>query len=283
MKIDRLMRAPVEVAARSSRTLFDGELERAVERLVAGPLPELVARAVVEQRVVERIVHSDPEVPRTAEQLARRLVKSSEFEAVLSDLLESPALRKAMAHQAVGFGAELATSVRERAARLDDRVERIAHRVVRADPPAASARRYAGVVTRLAAFVVDAVLVQAVFLVGIGTLALLGALVGARWHDAWVITAASAVWSLWTIAYFAGFWTTIAQTPGERLLGVRVVARDGRPPSVLRALARVVWIVIAVAPFLLGLLPALFDGRRRAVQDFVTGTTLMRVTTGASA
>jgi len=61
-------------------------------------------------------------------------------------------------------------------------------------------------------------------------------------------------------------------TPGKRLLGLRVVARDGRPPSWGRSLARAL-LALASAAFLgLGFLLALFTRSGRALHDLLAGT-----------
>jgi uncharacterized RDD family membrane protein YckC len=70
------------------------------------------------------------------------------------------------------------------------------------------------------------------------------------------------------------FWTVAGQTPGMRVMGLRlVVGRDGNQrPGAGRALLRVAALAIAIVPFFAGFLPVLFDGRRRAIQDMVAGT-----------
>jgi uncharacterized RDD family membrane protein YckC len=59
-----------------------------------------------------------------------------------------------------------------------------------------------------------------------------------------------------------------------RLAGLRV-AHSGRPPGIARSAARYVALLAATFPLLLGLAPILFDRRRRGLQDFVAGTTVL--------
>ena len=58
-------------------------------------------------------------------------------------------------------------------------------------------------------------------------------------------------------------------------MGVRVQARSGAPPSAFRSLLRLAGLILAIIPFFAGFLPALFDHRRRALPDFVAGTTVV--------
>lgn len=61
-------------------------------------------------------------------------------------------------------------------------------------------------------------------------------------------------------------------TPGKRLLGLRVVAGDGRPPSPGRAAARSALALLSLSLAGLGCLLALFARSGRALHDFLAGT-----------
>ena len=131
---------------------------------------------------------------------------------------------------------------------------------------------YAGLATRAVALGIDAVLSQASFLVGVALVGLAGSLVGDL-RPQWLVTVLAGVgWALTGTFYFAGFWTVTGQTPGMRLMGVRVVARDGAPPHLGRALVRVVGLVLAIIPVFAGFIPVVIDDRRRALPDFLAGT-----------
>ena len=56
------------------------------------------------------------------------------------------------------------------------------------------------------------------------------------------------------------------------LLGLRVQGPNGRKPGLLRSLVRLVGLWLAIALAFLGFLPVLVDDRRRALQDFLSGT-----------
>ena len=92
----------------------------------------------------------------------------------------------------------------------------------------------------------------------------------------WLVDALAAVgWSLVVVGYFVGFWSTVGQTPGMRLMRVRVVSESGQAPSGWRSLIRLVGLALAVILLFTGFLPALVDARRRALQDFLAGTTVV--------
>lgn len=61
-------------------------------------------------------------------------------------------------------------------------------------------------------------------------------------------------------------------TLGKRLVRIRVVAADGRPPGIARSAARSAWAVASLALLGLGLLPALLAGSGRALHDLLAGT-----------
>jgi uncharacterized RDD family membrane protein YckC len=75
--------------------------------------------------------------------------------------------------------------------------------------------------------------------------------------------------------YFVLFWSSAGQTPGMRLLRLRVRTAAGDPPSVGRSIVRVIGLVLAIVPLFLGFVPVLFDERRRGLADFMAGTTVV--------
>lgn len=137
----------------------------------------------------------------------------------------------------------------------------------------ASERRYAGVVSRGAAFAVD--IAVAVFactvgflfvrstLVAIGVLSAVGDSSGAVGY----VTALPLVF----MAYCAAGWTLAGKTYGMMLLGLRVVTRDGSTPSALRSLARAAgyW-VSAIA--MIGFAWIAIDRRNQGFHDKIAGT-----------
>ena len=69
--------------------------------------------------------------------------------------------------------------------------------------------------------------------------------------------------------YFVLFWSATGQTPGMRLMRLQVIDRTtARRVHFFRALIRLGGLVLAIIPLFAGFLPVLFDGRRRALQDY---------------
>ena len=62
--------------------------------------------------------------------------------------------------------------------------------------------------------------------------------------------------------YFVGFWSTAGQTPGMRLLGLRVVSYAHAPLGVGRSAVRLFGLALSIALCFTGFLPALVDGRQ---------------------
>ena len=74
-----------------------------------------------------------------------------------------------------------------------------------------------------------------------------------------------------SIAYNVGFWMLSGQTPGKRVLGLRVMRRDGTRLRAGNALLRYVGYWIS-AIFFLGFLWILFDNKRQGFHDKIAGT-----------
>jgi uncharacterized RDD family membrane protein YckC len=133
---------------------------------------------------------------------------------------------------------------------------------------------YAGLVTRAIAFAIDVALIDlaaaiVAIVVGLG--------VSAFDLPDVVVTITIAVCGLaylaWTVGYFAMFWSTTGQTPGARVMGLRVVCAVGGEPVRLRsAVVRLAGMVLAALPLFAGFLLILVDDRRRGLQDRLART-----------
>jgi uncharacterized RDD family membrane protein YckC len=273
---------PVGQLLRPVRAVAGPTAERAVDAVLAGPLPEAVARSALEHRVAERVldeVLADVDVERLlrgllASPTAERILRSPEFDRLLTDILERPQVRQALTHQSTSMAAEAVAAARARAVHSDDALERAPRRWLNR-PARMHAVPFAGLATRGLALAVDALVVNLFFLTGAGLLGLVSSLVG-ELRPAWLAAAlAGAAWLALNVAYFAGFWATVGQTPGMRLLRLRVVDRSGTAPGFVRSMARFVGLVLAIVPCLAGFLPALVDGKRRALPDFLAGTVVV--------
>ena len=136
---------------------------------------------------------------------------------------------------------------------------------------------YAGFVTRAIAFAVDVALVD---LAAVIVAIVVGLGVSAFNVSDVVLTisvvAGGVAYLAWFVGYFAMFWSTTGQTPGARLMGVRVVCAGGGEPVRLRAaIVRLVGMALAALPLFAGFLLILVDDRRRGLQDRLARTVVV--------
>ncbi len=142
---------------------------------------------------------------------------------------------------------------------------------------AVSVSPYAGLASRTLAFGVDAGIINGVaFITGL----IVGAGLSLLQVPSGVESALAALGGLlavvWAIAYFVFFWSASGQTPGNRLLDIKVrMADENRPPSPRRAFLRVVLLPLSAIPLCAGFLLILVDRRRRALHDCIAGTVVV--------
>ena len=82
----------------------------------------------------------------------------------------------------------------------------------------------------------------------------------------------AAAYVLGTIGYFVLFWSTVGQTPGARVMRIRVITTDQTKLRPRRALVRFAGVLLGAIPLFAGYLLVLFDGRRRAFADRLART-----------
>lgn len=139
----------------------------------------------------------------------------------------------------------------------------------------------AGVGSRALAYLADLLLLALAWAVAIVAFSVVAPLIDV-WGELSAVARVAAVvavffvqWGYWTVAevFFKG------QTPGKRLLGIRVVRQDGSPvglfESAVRNLLRLVDFLPALYP--VGLTTMLIDRQNRRLGDLAAGTVLVRV------
>jgi uncharacterized RDD family membrane protein YckC len=272
----RLALYPARAAARASRDRIEAAAEdwltgpegtQALDRLLAGPLPEELARQIVQHRVLERMA-GEIVAKGGADRFANQALQSPDLRALTHrlarEIAASPELRELVAGQARGLGHELAEGARGRAVTLDGRID------LRHEPKTPG---YGGVATRAIALTIDAALLTVVAAAVSAMLTLVASLVGSL-HPAWLVGLLLAIgWSLFAGAYFAGCWALAGQTLGMRVMHLRV-RHAGATPSLPRSLLRVAGLWLSIVLCFLGFVPVLFDRRRRGLADWLAGTTV---------
>lgn len=141
---------------------------------------------------------------------------------------------------------------------------------------------YAGLATRTLAFALDAAIINAIawfvaLVVGL-CLSLLD--IPGRIEGLLAAIGAGLI-LLWTVAYFTYFWSATGQTPGNRVMRIRVEdARTGGTIHARRAFVRFWALLLAAIPLCAGFLMILVDRRRRGLQDVLVHTEVVHVPAG---
>ena len=93
-----------------------------------------------------------------------------------------------------------------------------------------------------------------------GNIGLLAALLG------------GAAWIAWSALYFTVFWSLTGQTPGDRLMGIRVYSETADRIRIRQAFVRYWAMLLAALPLGAGFIPVLTDDRRRGLHDRIANT-----------
>jgi uncharacterized RDD family membrane protein YckC len=134
-----------------------------------------------------------------------------------------------------------------------------------------------GLVTRTLAFAIDAAIVNLVAIVTAAIAGLVASVLGVHGDllRNVAIALGGAGYVLWTVGYFVVFWSTTGQTPGDRVLRIRVRTASGEPLRPRRAALRFAGLVLAAIPLFAGFLPILVDDRRRGLHDMLARTVVV--------
>jgi uncharacterized RDD family membrane protein YckC len=270
--IDRAVEAAAEeamVAAVESEAV-----ERALTRVLQGPLVEEAARGALESDTVKQAL-VDALDSEMVDEVWRRLLASDEAQRLVERIAEAPEIRAAISAQSVGFIEDLGHTIGDTTRRLDDVVEGAARRVTfrkrRSEPTERS-----GALTRLLALGLDLLIVNLAF----SGMAAIVALIGSFFSGTGIglsgpaLALGSATWIALAGLYLVTFWSLAGQTPGMRFFGLRLATVGrGLPPR--KSLRRLVGLFLAALPFGLGFLGVLFDERRRGWQDRLAGVDVL--------
>jgi hypothetical protein len=143
----RLAAEGAGVRARA-RSVLERRAEDAVDWLLAGRLPDAVARSAIEHQVAERIAAElveslDLELAVTAaldnettERLVQAVLVSPAMQRTIEYVASSPEVRAALTAQSTGLAEEMVSGVRTRAETFDDVAERTVRGWLRRPRPA---------------------------------------------------------------------------------------------------------------------------------------------------
>jgi uncharacterized RDD family membrane protein YckC len=135
---------------------------------------------------------------------------------------------------------------------------------------------YAGFASRFLSFVVDMIIITAIFLLVLAAISfaatvLTGKTIAFHRGDIWVIIG----YVVWAFIYFARSWGANGRTAGMALFGVQVVRDDGGDVSERKAALRTLVFPLSFLLLGLGFLGIVFGDRRRALHDVLAGTTVI--------
>jgi uncharacterized RDD family membrane protein YckC len=147
-------------------------------------------------------------------------------------------------------------------------------------PPAVASEslqgHYAGFASRFLSFVVDMVIITAIYLLVLAAISfsariLTGKDIAFHRGDIWVIIG----YAIWAFIYFARCWGANGRTAGMAVFGVQVLRDDGGDVSGRKAALRALAFPLSFLLLGLGFLGIVLGDRRRALHDVIAGTTVI--------
>jgi uncharacterized RDD family membrane protein YckC len=244
-------------------------VERAIARVLEGPVIEEAVKGALDSAQVKKALLEtlDSEL---VDEVWRRLLASQQTQQLVERIAEAPEVRAAIASQSIGLLGDIGRQIAKLARDLDDSVERILRRLFfRRRRPLPTNR--AGLVTRAAAFLIDAVIINLFFTVLAGAVTLLATFFGGSGDGVpkGALAAGSFIWLAVVGSYLVGFWSLAGQTPGMRFLGIRL---NERRLPLRRSVKRLIGIGLSVVTFGIGFLGVVFGESRRGWADRMGGT-----------
>ncbi len=146
------------------------------------------------------------------------------------------------------------------------------------DAGAAPASRYAGIVTRGVAVVIDGAALALTFSILTASIGLaLSLFIDVDAGATATVIGAVGGWAVLVSAYFTVCWSQGGQTLGMRLMGIRVERTSGGSDKLgaLRAFLRFIALSAQIGPLFPGLLLVLVTRDRRAAHDLLTRTAVV--------
>jgi uncharacterized RDD family membrane protein YckC len=135
---------------------------------------------------------------------------------------------------------------------------------------------YGGLITRLISWALDLLLINLVAIItGLGAQLIASIFPITHNLKPLFVAIAGGVYVLWTAAYFVGFWSTTGQTPGARVMQVRLVSATGEKVKPVRALVRWIGMNLAMVPLPWGFVPIPF--KRLGFPDWLAHTRVIEV------
>jgi uncharacterized RDD family membrane protein YckC len=142
--------------------------------------------------------------------------------------------------------------------------------------PASYQGRYAGSVSRFAAYAIDLAASTAVFSLALAAISYAVHIVTGHdvsWNRSNIVVAV--IFVVWQFVYFGYSWAMSGRTFGMALLGIRVVGADGSVLEPRRGVVRALVFPLSFLLFGLGFLGILVQREHRALHDLIAGTAVI--------
>jgi uncharacterized RDD family membrane protein YckC len=258
--VDRALDEAVEEAI--VRALSSPAVGRAIERAMAGHAEAAGLSSEEMARIVKQVLESE-----AAAQAWGEVLGSREVQMLIERIAEAPEIRSAIAAQGAGLITDIGVKLTRLTEAFDDALERI----VRHHEPDSETNQ-AGLATRLVAFAIDFGLLFAIYSLASGVIASV-----VSFSFGGTLSLAGAI-AIGVVAYLLGgailvlFWALGGQTPGMRVLSIRLMQDGSRDVTLGRAIKRLFALALALLPLGLGYFWILRNPSRHAWHDTMTGT-----------
>ena len=268
--IVRALESPA-VGRALARALQTEAASETIESVLTSPA---IARAVASPEVEQAIIAALDS--QTTERVWRHILSSDEAQMLVERIAEAPEVRAALASQGVGLIDDIGRGVREFADRVDAALDMVVARV-RGPRPAPPGPQRVGLITRTVAALLDGGIVNLSLL---AVSALFGVTIGGVVCDdenpsGAAIAAGGAAWLILGATYLTFFWALAGQTPGMRLLSIRVAADGERKLGTRRALRRLWGTALSVLSLGIGFALIAWSPDRRSLADRIAGTNVI--------
>lgn len=261
--VDRALDEAVEEAI--LRALRSPAVGRAIERAMAGHVEAAGLSSDELARIVKQALETE-----AAGQAWDEVLESRELQMLIERIAEAPEIRSAIAAQGAGLVTDIGVKLTRLTEAFDDALERI----VRHREPDSETNQ-AGLATRLVAFSIDFGLLFALYSLASGVIA---SVVSFAFGS--TLTLAGGI-VVGVTGYLLGgailvlFWALGGQTPGMRVLSIRLVQDGSRDVTLGRAIKRLFALAVALLPLGLGYFWIVRNPSRHAWHDTMTGTEII--------
>jgi uncharacterized RDD family membrane protein YckC len=276
--LDRAAEAATEDAIVAA--LESPALDRAIERFIEGDAFDRAVNRALQSPALEQAIVRALESP-MSDRIWERLLNGNKAQALIERVAEAPEVRQAVAAQGVGLIEDIGRQLRRISDHLDDLAEALARKLLRRGKREEPTDR-AGLVTRGFGLVIDAVILNAAFVLTTAlVVVVINSVFAGENAGAPGLVIGTAAWIFALCSYLFIFWTLAGQTPGMRFLGIRLV-RAGADQSQEWQLSarsagrRLGGIALSILTLGIGFIVVLTGKERRTLADHIAGTDMVR-------